>query len=86
MGSQFWKDFSNYNLPKSIAEIHKPICIIHGEKDTAAPLEEAKIFYGNTNEPKRFIMVKNSDHGFYEPDERREMVEELTDWFNKYSK
>jgi len=86
MGSQFWKDFSDYNLPKSISEIHKPICIIHGEKDTAAPLEEAKVFYKNANEPKKLIIVKDSDHGFYEPDERREMVEGLTNWFKKYAK
>lgn len=86
MGSQFWKDFLNYNLPKSISEIHKPICIIHGEKDTAAPLEEAKIFYENANEPKKLVIIKNSDHGFYEPNERKEMVKELTDWFKRYLK
>jgi len=84
IGPQFWKDFLNYNLLKSISEIHKPICIIHGEKDTAAPLEEAKIFYENANEPKKLVVVKNSDHGFYEPNERNEMVKELTDWFIKY--
>lgn len=86
MGPQFWQDFSNYNLSKSISEIYKPICIIHGEKDTAAPLEEAKIFYENANEPKKLIVVKNSDHGFYEPDERKEMIKELTNWFKKYLK
>jgi len=86
MGAQFWEDFSNYNPPKSISEIHKPICIIHGEKDTAAPLKEAKIFYENANEPKKLIIVKEADHGFYKLNERQEMVKELTDWFNKYLK
>jgi len=86
IGSQFWNDFSNYNLPKSISEMNKPICIIHGEKDTAAPLEEANIFYENANEPKKLIVVKNADHGFYKLDERQEMVKELTNWFNKYLK
>lgn len=86
MGHQFWKDFSNYNLSESISEINKPICIIHGEKDTSAPLEEANIFYENANEPKKFVIVKNADHGFYELNERQEMVKELTNWFNKYLK
>ena len=86
MGPQFWKDLSNYNIPKSISEIYKPICIIHGEKDSAAPLEKAKIFYENANEPKKLVVVKNSDHGFYQPNERSEMVKELTDWFKKYLK
>ena len=80
MGSQFWKDFSNHNLPKSISNIHKPICIIHGEKDSAAPLDEAKTFYESANEPKKLVIVKDSDHGFYEPKEREEMIKELTDW------
>lgn len=84
MGPQFWKDFSNYDLPKSVSEIYKPICIIHGEKDSAAPLEEAKIFYDNANEPKKLVVVKNSDHGFCEPSERSEMIKELTNWFKKY--
>jgi len=86
MRPQFWKDFANYDLPKSIAEIHKPICIIHGEKDTAAPLEEAKVFYENANEPKKLAIIKNSDHGFYKPNERKEMVKELIGWFEKYLK
>jgi len=86
MGPQFWKDFSNYDLLKGISEIYKPICIIHGEKDTAAPLGEAKIFYKNANEPKKLVVIKNSDHGFYELDERNEMIKELINWFEKYLK
>lgn len=86
MGSQFWKDFAKYDLPKGISEIHKPICIIHGEKDTAAPLEEGRVFYENANKPKKFVIIKNSDHGFYKSSERKAMVKELTTWLEKYGK
>ena len=86
MGPQFWKDFSNYNFPKIISEIQKPICFIHGEKDSAAPLSEAKIFYQNANEPKKLVVIKNSDHSFDEPNERSEMIKELTAWLKKYLK
>ncbi len=84
MGPQFWQDLLSYNLLKKISEIRKPICIIHGEKDSAAPLQEAKIFYQNAKEPKKLVIIKNSDHGFYQSIERREMIKELTDWFKKY--
>jgi putative redox protein len=84
MGPQFWKDFQKYDLLKIISEIHKPICIIHGEKDSAAPLAEAKIFYEAANEPKKLIIVKNADHGFYEPNERKQMVTEAVNWFRNH--
>ncbi len=83
MGPQFWKDFANYKLLETIAEIKKPICIIHGEKDSKAPLSEAQSFYGASQDPKKLVVVKNADHGFYEPNEREEMIRETIDWFQK---
>lgn len=83
MGPQFWKDFTNYDLLKTVAEIRRPVCIIHGEKDSKAPLLEAESFYNAAQEPKKLIVIKNADHGFYEPNEREKMVRETVDWFNK---
>lgn len=83
MGSQFWKDFVNHDLLKAIADIRKPICVIHGEKDSKAPLSEGQVFYENAKEPKKLVVIKNADHGFYEPNEREEMAKETAGWFQK---
>lgn len=84
MGPQFWRDFANYNLLETIAEISRPICIIHGEKDSKAPLSEAEVFYRAAKEPKKLVVIKNADHGFYEPKEREEMVKETIEWLQQH--
>ncbi len=84
MESQFWKNFVNYNLLDAISEIHKPILMIHGEKDTRAPISGAESFYNSANEPKKMSIIKNADHGFYEPDERRQAIAEAMNWLQKY--
>ncbi len=84
MGPQFWKNFNNYDLSRMISEIQKPICFIHGGKDTKAPISEAETFFQNTNEPKKLVTIKNAGHGFYEPDERQKMTDETLRWLTKY--
>ncbi len=84
LGSQFWRDLLRYDLVKTISEIKKPICFIHGEKDSAAPLSEAENFYGEAGGPKKLVVIKNADHGFCEPSERKEMVEEVVNWYKRF--
>lgn len=84
MYGDFWKDFDNYDLPKLIKNIQSPILFIHGEKDSKVGIESAKLYFDNANEPKESKVIKNSDHGFYEPDERKEMIDLVEGWFDKY--
>ncbi|MDP3014896.1 MAG: alpha/beta fold hydrolase [bacterium] len=80
----FWKDFDNYNLPDLIKNIKAPILFIHGEKDSKVGVESAQLYFDNANTPKDLKIVKNADHGFYEPDERKEMIDLTESWFDKY--
>jgi len=84
MYGDFWKDFDNYDLPNLIKNIQTPILFIHGEKDSKVGIESTKLYFDNTNEPKELKVIKNSDHGFYEPDERKEMIDLVESWFDKY--
>lgn len=80
----FWKNFDNYNLPDLIKNIKAPILFIHGEKDSKVGVESARLYFDNANTPKDLKIVKNADHGFYEPDERKEMIDLTEGWFDKY--
>lgn len=84
MRGDFWRDFDNYDLPRLIKKINAPILFIHGEKDSKVSDESAQLFFDNANEPKELKIIKNADHGFYEPDERKEMIGLAVGWFDKY--
>lgn len=80
----FWKDFDNHDLPNLIKNIKAPILFVHGEKDSKVGVESAKLYFDNANDPKELKIIKNADHGFYEPEERKEMIDLTEEWFDKY--
>jgi len=84
MGPQFWTDFDKYDLVKTIVNVEKPICFIHGELDSKTSITETEELFYKANEPKKLVVVKNSDHDFEQPVERQEMIKETLEWFNKY--
>ncbi len=84
MYGDFWKDFDNYDLPNLIKNIQAPILFIHGEKDSKVGVESTELYFDNANTPKEMKVIKNADHGFYEQEERKEMVDLDEGWFNKY--
>ena len=82
--SEFWKDFDRYDLPNLIKNINAPILFVHGEKDSKVGVESAEKYFANANSLKELKVVKNADHGFYQGDERSEMVGLVEGWFDKY--
>lgn len=84
MQSDFWKDSDTYDLPNLIANIQAPILFIHGDQDSKVGVPSAELYLKNANDPKELKIIKNADHGFYEPGERKAMIDLTEDWFNKY--
>ena len=84
MHGDFWKDFDNYDLPQLIKNIQTPIMFIHGGKDSKVGVESALRYFHNANDPKELQVIKNADHGFYQSNERKEMIDLAEGWFDKY--
>ncbi|MDP3742325.1 MAG: acyl-CoA thioester hydrolase/BAAT C-terminal domain-containing protein, partial [Candidatus Micrarchaeota archaeon] len=82
IGPQFWSDFDNYNLPKSIRKIHYPILFIHGAKDNRIPVSEMEAYFKSANEPKEKIIIQGAEHSM-EP-KREEMYGISVAWFEKH--
>lgn len=62
-----------------------PILIICAENDQVNPKLESEILYEKANEPKEFMIVKNSTHyEVYEGDLFEEISEKQIKWFKKY--
>jgi len=60
----FYDEFFTLDIPKAIRKYKRPLLIIHGEKDEAVPLSDAKELYQIANKPKKLVIIKDSDHRF----------------------
>lgn len=45
-----------------IADVHMPVLIVHGDRDTVVPFEQGERLYALANEPKQFVRMPGSDH------------------------
>jgi alpha-beta hydrolase superfamily lysophospholipase len=59
-----WKDDSTFLNKVKLRSISKPTLIIHGEKDSRIPVDEAKELYENSAaKDKRLVIIPDADHG-----------------------
>jgi len=73
------KDVSPEN---SIKNINKPILIIHGEKDSQIPVNEANILH-NANKKTELWIVENADHGSTYALNKEEYEKRVLEFFEK---
>ena len=79
---QFWEDFKNYDLLKSIKKINCPILFIHGSEDSIVPLSEMELYFKNANNPKEKAIIDGANHGLMP--HRNEMYKIAVNWFKKH--
>ena len=60
----FYDEFFTLNIAAALKKFHKPVLIIHGDKDEAVPVTEAHELYALANKPKKLIIIKGADHRF----------------------
>lgn len=60
----FYDEFFVLDIRKALTKYRKPLLIIHGDKDEAIPLLEAKELYKLANEPKKMVVISGADHQF----------------------
>lgn len=45
-----------------IGDVHMPVLIVHGDRDTVVPFEQGERLFELANEPKQFVRMPGSDH------------------------
>lgn len=60
----FYDEFFTLKIPESIKRFRKPLLIIHGEEDTAVPVNNAFELYKIARKPKKLVTIKGAGHGF----------------------
>jgi fermentation-respiration switch protein FrsA (DUF1100 family) len=84
MARQHWFTWASSGLVQnrfdSLAKISRcsgPVYIAHGDKDRLIPLSQAKKLYEAATEPKRFFLLRGSDHNDPIPPELFDSLEEF---------
>jgi fermentation-respiration switch protein FrsA (DUF1100 family) len=57
-----WLMSDHYASRERIKDVHVPILIAHGERDSVVPFEQGARLYGLANPPKAFVRMRGSDH------------------------
>ncbi len=60
----FYDEFFVLDVIKLLKKYKKPLLIVHGSKDEAVPIFEAKDLYKTANEPKKLVVISGADHQF----------------------
>ena len=75
-------DLKEVSPENSIKNIDKPILIIHGEKDSQIPVNEANILH-NANKDTKLWIVENADHGATYANNKEEYEKRVLEFFEK---
>lgn len=64
---QFLEDLQNHCGPERIAELGRPLLVVHGPPDTIVPIQEGERIFAAALQPKWFVAVPNADHLLVRP-------------------
>jgi len=79
--SQFWKDFKNHDLLKSMSQIECPVLFIHGSDDEKVPVSEMEDYIKVTKNSKKLVL-EGALHSL--KPKRDEMYKAVVDWFKEH--
>jgi len=78
----FGIDLKDVSPANSIKTINKPVFIIHAEKDSQIPVNEAYILH-NANKNSKLWIVENADHGYTYALNKKEYEKRVFEFFDK---
>ena len=79
----FGLDPKDINPANDIKNINKPVLIIHGEKDSQIPVNEAYILH-NANKKAELWIVENADHWEIYALNKEEYEKKVLEFFEKH--
>lgn len=59
---QFFDDLEKTRLQETIANLGKPLLILHSPQDRTVPIEDAELLFAAARHPKSFISLEGADH------------------------
>lgn len=57
-----WFVQAEYNLAERLHEIHRPVLVIHGDRDCIVPIQMGRMVFESAHPPKDLYIVQGADH------------------------
>jgi pimeloyl-ACP methyl ester carboxylesterase len=64
LSKRYYDEFFRLDLPGPVERFRRPLLIIHGERDEAIPLSEARAMYRHARQPKKMVIIKGAGHQY----------------------
>ncbi|WP_022728676.1 bifunctional alpha/beta hydrolase/OsmC family protein [Fodinicurvata sediminis] len=83
---QFIEDIEESVLARSIADLDRPLLVLHGPRDAVVGIENASEIFLAAKHPKSFITLDDADHLISKADDAEYVAEVIAAWSQRYLK
>lgn len=80
----FINEFDTIDLPQIVADLRKPLLIMHSPFDKIVGIENAKQLYLNAHHPKSFVSLDDADHLLSKEKDSRYVGDIIGTWARRY--
>ncbi|MEA1786126.1 bifunctional alpha/beta hydrolase/OsmC family protein [Arenibacter sp. GZD96] len=81
---QFIEDLRTKSMPQSIAQLRKPILIMHSPQDTTVGIKNAEEIYKAAHHPKSFVSLDGADHLLMQKKDSEYVGTVISGWAVRY--
>jgi putative redox protein len=81
---QFVEDARSANLARLIAELRRPLLVLHAPRDEIVGIDHASAIFQAARHPKSFISLDTADHLLSDPDDAAFAAAVIAAWTSRY--
>lgn len=81
---QFLEDISSQNMTDTLANLRKPLLILHSPQDRVVGIDNAREIYEAAHHPKSFISLDGADHLLTNQADAAYVGEVIASWADRY--
>ena len=82
--SEFFDDLPRHNPLKQVAELGRPVLLVHGDKDQDVDVENSKRLFELAKEPKRLVIIQGAGHVFFGIHQTEKTLSETVRFFREH--
>ncbi len=72
ISAAFFGDLERHCSPERIAELGRPLLVVHGTADSVVEIDEGERIFAAARQPRWFAAIPNGDHLFTQPAQSRQ--------------
>ena len=80
----FLEDLRGQNVREKVANIKKPLLVMHSPRDNVVGIENASNIFAAAKHPKSFISLDDADHLITRPQDAEDVAQMIAMWATRY--